>query len=134
MITNPTPQQSLRSHRPEREGPRLRNSPEHLAWLARHLTPRDRWLIRMFFEHKVFTTHQIVDLAFPTRRAANLRLLNLHKWGVLHRFQPHRDRGSHPMHYVLDIAGATLLAHENGLEPNRRSRRSRRQKKLSSKR
>jgi protein involved in plasmid replication-relaxation len=70
----------------------------------------------MLFEHKVFTTHQIVDLAFPTRRAANLRLLNLHKWGVLHRFQPHRDHGSHPMHYVLDTAGATLLAHEHGLD------------------
>ena len=118
MITNPTSQRSLRSHRAEREGPRLRNSVEHLAWLARHLTPRDRWLVRMLFEHKVFTTHQIVDLAFPTRRAANLRLLNLHKWGVLHRFQPHRDRGSHPMHYVLDTAGATLLAHENGVEPS----------------
>lgn len=118
MITNPTPQRSLRSHRPKREGPRLRNSAEHLAWLARHLTPRDRWLVRMLFEHKVLTTHQIVDLAFPTRRAANLRLLNLHKWGVLHRFQPHRDRGTYPMHYVLDTAGATLLAHENGIEPS----------------
>lgn len=75
----------------------------------------------MFFEHKVFTTHHIVDLAFPTRRAANLRLLNLHKWGVLHRFQPHRDRGTHPMHYVLDTAGAILLAHEHGLEPSQLS-------------
>ena len=117
MISNPTPQRALRGHRPQRDTPRLRNSAEHLAWLARHLTPRDRWLIRMLYEHKVFTTHQIVDLAFPTRRAANLRLLNLHQWGVMHRFQPHRDRGSHPMHYVLDTAGATLLAHENGLEP-----------------
>ncbi|MPZ79659.1 MAG: hypothetical protein GEV28_04370 [Actinophytocola sp.] len=117
MITNPTPQRALRGHRPERDTPRVRNSAEHHAWLAGHLTPRDRWLVRMLFEHKVFTTHQIVDLAFPTRRAANLRLLNLHKWGVLHRFQPHRDSGSHPMHYVLDTAGATLLAHEDGIEP-----------------
>ena len=64
-----------------------------------------------------FTTHQIIDLCFPSRRAANLRLLSLHTWGVLHRFQPHRDSGSHPMHYVLDTAGATLLAHEHGVEP-----------------
>jgi hypothetical protein len=118
MITNPTPQRALRSHRPERPVPRVRNSAEHLAWLAGHLTARDRWLVRMLFEHKVFTTHQIVDLAFPTRRAANLRLLNLYKWGVLHRFQPHRASGSHPMHYVLDTAGATLLAHEDGFEPS----------------
>jgi hypothetical protein len=117
MISNPTPQRALRGHRHTFEVPHVRNSPDHLAWLAGHLTARDRWLVRMLFEHKVFTTHQIVDLAFPTRRAANLRLLNLHKWGVLHRFQPHRDLGSHPMHYVLDTAGATLLAHEDGLDP-----------------
>lgn len=117
MITNPTPQRALRGHRHDRDMPRVRNSAEHHAWLAGHLTARDRWLVRMLFEHKVFTTHQIVDLAFPTRRAANLRLLNLHKWGLLHRFQPHRDVGSHPMHYVLDTAGATLLAHEDGIDP-----------------
>jgi hypothetical protein len=69
----------------------------------------------MLFEHKVFTTHQIVDLAFPSQRAANLRLLRLTRWGVLHRFQPHRALGSHPMHYVLDHVGATVLAHEEGL-------------------
>ncbi len=72
----------------------------------------------MLYEHKVLTTHQIVDLAFPSRRAANLRLLNLYQWGVLHRFQPHRDLGSHPMHYVLDTAGAAVLAHEDGIDPN----------------
>jgi hypothetical protein len=97
--------------------PRLANSLDHLAWLSGHLTPRDRWLIRMFFEHKVFTTHQIVDLAFPSARAANHRLLNLTQWGVLHRFRPHRDLGSHPMHYVLDRAGAAVLAHEEGIDP-----------------
>lgn len=116
-IQTPPPQRALRGHRAERDVPRVRNSADHLAWLAGHLTARDRWLVRMLFEHKVFTTHQIVDLAFPTRRAANLRLLKLHTWGVLHRFQPHRDLGSHPMHYVLDTAGATLLAHEDGIEP-----------------
>ncbi|MFD8494863.1 replication-relaxation family protein [Amycolatopsis sp. NPDC059657] len=117
MISNPTPQRDLRAHRPVRPAQRVLNSAEHHAWLARRLTSRDRWLVRMLFEHKVFTTHQIVDLAFPTRRAANFRLLNLHKWGVLHRFQPHSALGSHPMHYVLDTAGATLLAHEDGIEP-----------------
>ncbi|MFD2414800.1 replication-relaxation family protein [Amycolatopsis pigmentata] len=117
MASIPAPQRALRGHRAQRPMPRVRNSAEHHAWLAQHLTPRDRWLVRMIFEHKVFTTHQIIDLCFPSRRAANLRLHNLHQWGVLHRFQPHRDSGSHPMHYVLDTAGATLLAHEHGLEP-----------------
>jgi hypothetical protein len=102
LITNPTPQRALRAHRPQRHRPAVVNSAEHHAWLAGHLTARDRWLVRMLFEHKVFTTHQIIDLAFPSVRAANMRLLNLTRWGVLHRFQPHRDVGSHPMHYVLD--------------------------------
>ncbi|MFD8493355.1 replication-relaxation family protein [Amycolatopsis sp. NPDC059657] len=117
MITNPTQQRALRAHRPERPLPRVLNSAEHHAWLARHLTPRDRWLIRMLFEHHVFTTHQIVDLCFPSRRAANLRLRCLYQWGVVHRFQPHRDNGTHPMHYVLDTAGAVALAREEGRTP-----------------
>nr|CEL17652.1 hypothetical protein [Kibdelosporangium sp. MJ126-NF4]CTQ91121.1 hypothetical protein [Kibdelosporangium sp. MJ126-NF4] len=118
MAKNPTPQRGLRGHRPVRPLPRARNSAEHHAWLAHHLTPRDRWLARMLFEHKVFTTHQIIDLAYPSQRAANLRLLNLYKWGVVHRFRPHRDAGTHPMHYILDSVGATLLAHEEGIDPS----------------
>jgi Replication-relaxation len=116
VVSTPTPQRALRAHRVQKST-RVVNSAEHQAWLARHLTQRDRWLTRMVFEHKVLTTHQIVELCFPTRRTANLRLRNLRDWGVLHRFQPHRALGSHPMHYVLDSAGATLLAHEDGIEP-----------------
>ncbi|KAA9159482.1 hypothetical protein FPZ12_020320 [Amycolatopsis acidicola] len=117
MASNPTPQRELRTHRPERPAPRVLNTAEHHAWLARRLTDRDRWLCRMLFEHHVLTSTQIVDIAFPGRRAANLRLRNLYQWGVVHRFQPHRDRGSHPMHYVLDTAGAVALAREEGIDP-----------------
>ncbi|WP_222623372.1 replication-relaxation family protein [Streptomyces armeniacus] len=87
-----------------------------MAKLAKYLTPRDRWLARMLFEHSVFTSHQIASLAWPTHRAANLRLLQLFKWRVLDRFQPFITAGTAPMHYVLDTAGATLLAREDGLE------------------
>ncbi|UJW32610.1 replication-relaxation family protein [Saccharothrix sp. AJ9571] len=117
MVSNPTPQRQLRGHRPQRPAPRVLNSAEHHAWLTGHLTDRDRWLCRMLFEHHVLTSTQIVDIAFPSRRAANLRLRDLYRWGVLHRFQPHRDFGSHPMHYVLDTAGAVAIAHEAGLDP-----------------
>jgi protein involved in plasmid replication-relaxation len=118
MVSNPTTQRTLRGSRTKPPIPRPRNSAEHHAWLAHRLTSRDRWLARMLFEHKVFTTNQIIDLAYPSRRSANLRLLNLHKWGVVSRFQPHRDTGTHPMHYVLDSAGATMLAHEEGIDPS----------------
>lgn len=71
----------------------------------------------MLFEHHVLTSTQIVDIAFAGRRSANLRLRSLYQWGVVHRFQPHRHQGSHPMHYVLDTAGAVALARENGIAP-----------------
>lgn len=117
MITNPTPQRQLRGHKPQRPTPRAATTSDHMARLAKYLTPRDRWLARMLFEHKVFTSHQITALAWPTHRAANLRLLKLYTWRVLDRFQPFVTTGTAPMHYVLDTAGATLLAREDGLEP-----------------
>jgi Replication-relaxation len=116
VITNPTPQCALRGHLPQRIAPRAAATAEHHAHLAPRLQPRDRWLARMLFEHKVFTSHQIAQLAWPSVRAANLRLLQLYRWRVIDRFQPFVTLGSAPMHYVLDIAGATTLAHEDGLD------------------
>jgi Replication-relaxation len=116
MITNPTPQRALRGHLPPRIAPRAAATAEHHAHLAQRLQPRDRWLARMLSEHKVFTSHQITQLAWPSIRAANLRLLQLYRWRVIDRFQPFVTLGSAPMHYVLDIAGATALAHEDGLD------------------
>ncbi|MFD2415013.1 replication-relaxation family protein [Amycolatopsis pigmentata] len=116
-ITNPTPQRALRGHMPQRPTPRAATTGQHHARLAAHLTQRDRWLVRMLHEHKVFTTAQIVELCYPTMRAANHRLLQLFKWRVLDRFQPFVSLGTAPMHYVLDIAGAVALAYEDGIEP-----------------
>ncbi|MFD3579200.1 replication-relaxation family protein [Streptomyces sp. NPDC058644] len=116
MITNPRPQRSLRGHRPQRPGSRIAATGEHLARLAPRLTPRDRWLARLLLEHRVLTTHQITELAWPSERAANQRLLQLYKWRVLDRFQPFLPYGSAPMHYVLDVAGAAVLARQDGVE------------------
>ncbi len=117
MYPNLTPQRQLRTSRPQRPAARVLNSVEHHARLAGHLTDRDRWLCRMLFEHHVLTSTQTVDIAFAGRRSANLRLRRLYQWGVVHRFQPHREHGSHPMHYVLDTAGAVALAREAGIDP-----------------
>lgn len=117
MITNPTPQRTLRGHLPQRPTPRTATTGQHHAQLAGRLTPRDRWLVRMLHEHHVLTTHQITELAFPSIRAANHRLLDLFKWRVVDRFQPFVTTGTAPMHYVLDIAGAVALAYEDGLDP-----------------
>ncbi|MEV0318170.1 replication-relaxation family protein [Streptomyces sp. NPDC050658] len=116
MITNPNPQRSLRGHRPARLSGRTAATGDYIARLAPRLTPRDRWLIRMLYEHRVLTTHQITELAWPSVRAANIRLLQLYKWRVFDRFQPFISYGSAPMHYVLDVTGAAVLARETGVE------------------
>ncbi|MEB8338024.1 replication-relaxation family protein [Streptomyces endophyticus] len=116
MNTPPTPQRSLRAHRPHRPAPRAATNAEYIARLAGRLTERDQWLARMLYEHKVLTTGQITQLAWPSTRSANLRLLRLYQWRVVDRFQPFATYGSAPMHYVLDIAGAAVLARQDGLE------------------
>lgn len=109
-------QVALRSHRGAGRTPRAVNTLEHQAQLSLRLTPRDRWLIRMLHEHHVLTSAQITQIAFPSARSANSRLLELYRWRVLDRFQPFRTVGTAPMHYVLDVAGAGVLAAEDGLD------------------
>ncbi|WP_197288491.1 replication-relaxation family protein [Nocardia sp. NRRL S-836] len=85
-----------------------------LAW---RLTPRDKWIARMLWEHKVLTAHQITALTFPSFRSGRMRLRELYPWGVVDRFQPFVTLGTAPMHYdVLAPAGAAVLAAEDGLD------------------
>lgn len=116
MITNPTRQRSLRGHQATRPAPRAANTAEHQATLAWRLTPRDRWIIRMLWEHRVLTSHQITALAFPSFRSGRMRLRELYLWRVVDRFQPFISSGTAPMHYVLAPAGAAVLAGEDGLD------------------
>ncbi|WP_422647328.1 replication-relaxation family protein [Actinoalloteichus caeruleus] len=116
MARPPTPQRNHRSPEAARPRPRIVNSTEHQAFLAARLTARDRWLLRMLHEHRVLTSHQITDLAFPSGRATRQRLLELFTWSLLDRFQPFAALGAAPMHYVLAPAGASVLAAEEGLD------------------
>jgi hypothetical protein len=118
MITNPTRQRALRGHKPTRPTARVANTAEHQAVLAWRLTPRDKWIARMLWEHKVLTAHQITALAFPSFRSGRMRLRELYLWGVVDRFQPFVTLGTAPMHYVLAPAGAAVLAAEDGLDLN----------------
>jgi hypothetical protein len=105
------------SPRPDHAGGRLARSPGLLAALAARLTTRDRWLLRMLHEHRVLTTTQITQLAFGTTRAATARLLTLYQLRAIDRFRPLTATGSAPLHFVLDEAGAFLLAAEDGITP-----------------
>jgi hypothetical protein len=94
-----------------------RSASERLAALAGRVTDRDRTLCRLLYDHRVLTTLQLVDLAFPSRNAAEHRLAILHQLGVVDRFRPHRTPGSAPYHYVLGSLGAALLAAEQDHDP-----------------
>ncbi|TKG60371.1 MULTISPECIES: replication-relaxation family protein [Pseudonocardiaceae] len=116
MITTTTRQHILRGHLPGRRTGRAASSVEHQAMLASRLTARDKWLLALLHEHRVLTTAQIQDAAFPSGRSARQRLRDLYLWRAVSRFQPFRQLGSAPMHYVLGPAGAAVLAAEHGLE------------------
>ncbi len=103
--------------RPDHASGRLARSPGLLAALAARLTTRDRWLLRMLHEHRVLTTTQITWLAFGTGRAATARLLTLYQLRAVDRFRPLSATGSAPLHFVLDEAGACILAAEDGITP-----------------
>ena len=100
--------------RPRTTG-RLARGPELAASLAARLTARDRWLLRMLHEHRVLTTIQITQLAFGTTRAASARLTTLYRHRAIDRFRPLAPAGSAPLHWVLDEAGAAVLAAEDGI-------------------
>ncbi|MEV0068830.1 MULTISPECIES: replication-relaxation family protein [unclassified Amycolatopsis] len=116
MITTTTRQHTLRAHLPGRPSSRSAGSIEHQAMLAARLTHRDKWLLALLHEHRVLTSHQIQNAAFPSGRATRKRLRELYLWRAISRFQPFQQLGSAPMHYVLGPAGAAVLAAEHGLE------------------
>ena len=100
--------------RPRTAG-RIARGPELAAALAARLTARDRWLLRMLHEHRVLTTTQITQLAFGTTRAATARMTTLYQYRAVDRFRPLAPAGSSPLHFILDEAGAMLLAAEDGV-------------------
>ncbi|MEU3767933.1 replication-relaxation family protein [Amycolatopsis keratiniphila] len=116
MITTTTRQHTLRGHLPGRHTARAASSVEHQAMLASRLTARDKWLLALLHEHRVLTSFQIQDAAFPSGRSARQRVRDLYLWRAVSRFQPFQQLGSAPMHYVLGPAGAAVLAAEHGLE------------------
>lgn len=80
--------------------------------LAGQLTDRDRLLLRLLGEHQVLTTRQITDVAFTAHRRCETRLRQLYLLRAVDRFRPLRAVGSAPFHWVLDQAGAAVLAAE----------------------
>jgi len=86
--------------------------------LASHITDRDRRIALDCYEHAVLTTDQIARLHFTNLRIAQVRLQRLYKLRVLERFRPgpNAGEGSHPYHWILDEAGALLVADCEGID------------------
>jgi hypothetical protein len=96
----------------------VRVSAERVFELARHLTDRDREIVWMLFEQQVLTTDQLTLLFFSSTRRAQDRLLFLYRHRVLDRFYPPGPFGSGKAqaHWLLDEAGAILVAAQLGVE------------------
>jgi Replication-relaxation len=84
--------------------------------IARRVTERDRAIAHALYEHRVLTVQQVYELYFDSLERARERLTQLHKLGAVERFRPYRQYGSYPYHYLLDQAGAELVASDRGVE------------------
>lgn len=91
---------------------------EDVLRLASHVTERDRQIAIDCFEHRVLTTSQIQRLHFPGMRGASSRLNVLYSLRVLDRFRPSlpRGEGTAPYHWILDEAGALLVADHRSID------------------
>jgi len=89
-----------------------------VAALASRLTERDRLVALACYEHRVLTTEQIRRLHYRSLRRTRDRLSRLYQLRVLDRFRPPRMRGegSSPYHWILDEAGAHIVAETLGSE------------------
>ena len=90
----------------------------HVVTLGSCLTDRDRQITLDCYEHHVLTTEQLTRLHFSGQRTARARLQRLYTLRVLDRFRPpwQRGQGSTPHHWILDEAGAHVIAEEYGIE------------------
>jgi Replication-relaxation len=89
-----------------------------MAALASRLTDRDRRIALDCYEHRVLATEQLRRLHFRGSRTTRKRLQQLRELRVLASFRPptRPGEGGAQNHWVLDEAGALIVAAELGLE------------------
>jgi predicted transcriptional regulator len=73
---------------------------ELALYVARRLTDRDRTILSLLADHRVFTTHQLTEAFFDSTTTARHRLTQLHQLRVVQRFSPFVSKGSASYHYV----------------------------------
>jgi hypothetical protein len=92
----------------------------NIAELPAHLTERDRRIALDCYEHHVLRTDQLKRLHFTGLRTASARLGLLYELRVLDRIRPGapRGQGTMPYHWILDEAGAIIVADHKGIDPS----------------
>ncbi len=96
--------------RPRRVSLRSRSGDSSILSVIHRIQERDVRILFDLHEHRVLTTNQIVELQFPSYHVGWRRLRILDQLGFIRHFQPPRPYGSAPYHFVLDEAGAFLVA------------------------
>ena len=92
---------------------RLRVRSDDVFRVANRLTQRDRDILRLLSNHRVFTTEQLTDVYFSNPTTARHRLTELHRLRLVDRFKPRRWlNDSAPYHYVLGEIGAMVVMAE----------------------
>jgi hypothetical protein len=117
LVGKSAPRVRLRaSGDPDKEG-----AFERLIRIARHLTERDRAIAIALYEHQLLTTDQLTLLFFSSKRRTQDRLRFLYDQRVVDRFYPPRPFGfgKPQAHWLLDEAGAILVAASLGVERKR---------------
>lgn len=104
----------------------MRVSADRVFELARHLTWRDREIALCLYDHQVLRPSDVEHRPVATAvllsgRRCQDRLLFLYRHRVLDRFYPPGPFGSGKpqAHWLLDEAGAILVAASMGVEPKR---------------
>lgn len=100
----------------DRARARPRTDRLRLQSIAASITERDQRICADLFEHRILTTIQLYELHFRTYPRARKRLLELYQLGLVWRSRPPKHPGSFPWHYVLDEAGALVVAASRGIE------------------
>jgi hypothetical protein len=86
---------------------------------ALRLTPRDLAVVRAVHDYRVLRRDQVQRLLFPSKNTANqrLHLLAAHGYLARRRLAVEYGQGSAQALYLLAGRGATLLAAQQGLDP-----------------
>jgi hypothetical protein len=73
---------------------RARSAADLVHAVLRRLSPRDWEIVHLLHQHRVLTTQHVCDALFPSRRTAEMRLLDLYQLRVVDRFRPFTRSGS----------------------------------------